>query len=1142
MLRSKQVSTGQIYDIVSQFDGLSLYFPNKEIFVLELLIDRWNDQKQIQFKTDYKIWQLFNRMWVAVGDELTLKKLSKRLRFVPHLIRTLELVDSNTLEFLRSLKQTCALMNSIITMNVSIENATSILGKTLTLVSQLDENYSFRKDLFEEIETLTDLRNIPETSTKVSNSYCDEALLPSLKYITKFSSDNYDLTVERLTKLLQFFVFSPSVDTVKLLDRFVSAFGEKLNAEEISTLFESSIEFLSKENFLQLEKVFTIVVKVHPDLSSKLLKELSLSKKTMSQEFLEGLFDKALIGFSQQAGQPTIWQLIFYIIELDIEVGIKNTDRILDLVKSQIDQNSDWCVKLWTQLILCHTAARELPQFLEKLELYCRRDGGSAHPLLTDRKFTDAVSSSVTSFSTSQYKDEISRLLDALEKDSEDLTSALLLKILLRDLRDLPVASLKDLKEPLKRVFKLRTLNESQLWQIRYLIMEVFEDILPDEILESSGEEIQTSILNKDSPIELLFYFLKLREYKSYDITPVFDFLIGQLDQSTKEQQSQILLEVFSNWGTMINSLLPNGTTRRLVDLLCADSNFNILSDLFDEDDIFEESNIIRLIISKLFDSYQNKGVAELILRVPIQCISKTARIELINRISDSGLSKETETRLMMHLLANPTFKSKVESSWEELEKFMVRDAKQLNYEQPIFEKIWSNHLSQTKEAISQVFLRDGIDRLKAELEGQNPDMAYLKMVFLVLKVGGEIEFEELKEMYYQRVLEIVTDENFGRKDALTSSWLLRTLFYVIEHDKVETSRFIPALSGLIKNLGGSVKEADKDLLASIFLLYSALYRDRIEYLFAHYMVLREVGVASNLLKPGLDLAVRKSLEHNVGSFNSALHFTIESFESCTACYADSLLELYQTQVEYLTKENTDGCRLFARSLSSLYTNTSRFEGSRDNILRTLESINGFLISKSWLFSQYSIEMLFPMCLKLSLSYIKCSGGADDVFTATTKLVSTVLFNHRVKLSNRHHLVIAFISEYLELLSNYKVTGLSNRSSRSLSRLIINFCEPISGTAKQTNGKDVLSSKVGILKASLRKHVPVLLIKYVHLSINAPFEQKSRAELATAMYSVFDLLSPNELGLVNAALDNSGRHYLKGLYADYRKTGKWNAD
>lgn len=52
LLRSKGATTDQVYSIVAQFQYIQFYFPNKEIFILELILHSWNDKSRVDFKSD----------------------------------------------------------------------------------------------------------------------------------------------------------------------------------------------------------------------------------------------------------------------------------------------------------------------------------------------------------------------------------------------------------------------------------------------------------------------------------------------------------------------------------------------------------------------------------------------------------------------------------------------------------------------------------------------------------------------------------------------------------------------------------------------------------------------------------------------------------------------------------------------------------------------------------------------------------------------------------------------------------------------------------------------------------------------------------------------------------------------------------
>lgn len=1146
LLRSKDISTREICEVVSQLDQLDLYFPNKEHFILELIIDRWNDQKLVGYKKDYRIWELFNDMW-TLADEVILKRLLKKLRFVPHLIQTLQIVDSDFVMFLQTLRHTCSLINSLTTVEVSLDNANAIMGGALELllkVPRSEQDAEARFEFMSEIETLIDVRNMSELFARSTASYCNQLLLPSLKYFTEFKDGN-DPIEALLTELLGSFVFAKSVDTVKLLDKFVQSKGTELSSQNCSVLFSKCIFFLSKEHFKELEKIFSVVIRIHPELSSELLRELSLSKKTMSQDFLQSLFDENIRALQCDAINLELWQLIYYILTLDIEIGIKNSDQLLALICKGRNQCIDWSIKLWSELIKCHRNARELPQFFDKLESYCQQNSDVAF-LINEDKFSKFLSGCLTAFSTTQLKHRLSKYLDVLQDRPADKINAELLVVLLRGLPKLALATLADYKALLKRVFDLKFDDHKMCWTARYLVMDVFDDIIPEEILDSPEKQIETSSLSCKSPIELFYYLLKLREYRTFDVLPVVDPFIQKISSLPVEEQTGVLRIVFNNWSTIINSLFPQSDVKRLVEMIFTEDRIFILDDILNNDDIFEEQEIMHFIMRSLSQSYEDQATLKFLLKVPIQCITKSTRVDLINKISQKADITEIDMQVLVHLLKNATFRADIEKDWHVLQSFMVQKMKDLTYENSVFETVWLNHLAQIKESVSEAFIQLGIKSLYDHLRTEKFDSKRYQIAFLVLKSTNSDEIQQLRSIYVEKAVKLFTDATIN-EDHKVTSWLLRTLYHIFKAQDLDYCQEVPykeQLSTFIKDRFSGIPNTDTDLLISMFLLHSTLYPNELEYLYAQYMVLRDAGIEAAVLTPGIEAAIQSSLKKDVKTFNRAFVSTFQSFESCSPNFANTLLELYQLQIKLLDKDNSTAGKLFLRSVSELYTHCSKFAGFVGSISNVMNCIGELLISKAWLFSQYCIEMLFPLCLQLNLISVNSTfdGDSDQIFVATTKVISNVLFTQRIKLSNRHHIIISFLCENLELLSAYKDTKLTHESAKSLARLIANLCEPNSSMVKQSSGRNTLSSKTSEIKSSLRKHIPTLLIRYIHLSVHSPFDPRARSQLTTAIYSIFDLLSQDGLSLVSSALDHAGRQYLRGLYADYKKFGKWHAD
>lgn len=1148
LLRSKDTSIGEIFDIVSQFDHLDLYFPNKEVFVLELIGDRWNDQKLVAFKKDYRIWRLYSDMWVALGDEVILKKLFKHLKFVPHLIKTLQVVDSDISQFLYELKKTCLLVNSTLTIAVTLENANIIMGRILELLQRVpEEEYvrESRNDLLDQIKTLTDINNVLEVTTKISTNYCNELLFPTIQYIARFGSETSDPGISFLTENLGRYLFSPSTDTVKLLEDFVAKKRNRFTPDVALVLFQKSISFMAKQNITQLEKIFSIIVELQPSLSAMLLKELSLSKKTMSQEFLENLLQNAIAtASSDNLYDSDFWSLIFHVLDLDIEIGIQNTDQLLEIISKQKDAHKESTQLLLAKIVTCHSNAREFPQFLNKWESYCKHNGNSSLFLLTDPNFTETISRNISTLSIVQLKSIISQAITKIDKDCGNKTAIMVFKVVLRGLPRISYTILTELKGMFPKVFEIDVQKISELWEVRYLIMEVFDDIVPTETLESLDRETDAFINKSVVPKELFFYFFKLREYKKFDISLIISKFMDFFRTLDEQVRGQVIKEIFINWSTLINLTFPKDDLSYLINSLLSNEHIGLLDILFTDDNIFEEPNIMHCIVGKLSNSFENQIGLSYIGKIPLQCISKSIRIDLIDNISSKKLITEIDMQILNHVLANPTFKANIENNLDSLYYLMAQKINRMTYENEVFEKIWNNHLSQLKEEVTINFFENALKVLCEGIEKDEFDVVYFQMAYLGLKTGNMHMFENLKTKFVQNSLRWISEKSI-KQNTPVLSWLLRCLYFVFKSDE----KYIPQdasmqliLSSITKMPAAILSHMEKDLIVSIFLLYSVLYMDDLEYLFAHYLVIREAGVDAELILPGIRGVINKSLKGNVDEFNNAFAITISSFGTDHHNYIEGLLELYEVQIECLNKDNIVGTHLFVKSISEFYTNSINFRCAKEGVLKILGTIQTLLISKSWLFSQYCIEMMFPMCLNLIILYVKSPNDSDDIFVSTTKLISNVLFVHRVKLSSRHHLVNALLCEYLELLSTYKSTLSTARSARSLSRLISNFCEPANILKTQASKRNDLTSKMSILKRSLRKYLPVLLVKYIYLSISSGFDPLVRKELTNAMYSVFDLLSPNEIALLNGALDNAGREYFRSLYASYKKMGKWHAD
>lgn len=590
-----------------------------------------------------------------------------------------------------------------------------------------------------------------------------------------------------------------------------------------------------------------------------------------------------------------------------------------------------------------------------------------------------------------------------------------------------------------------------------------------------------------------------------------------------------------------MNSNFSKDDLSLLIDFMLSQEDLELLNKALSDDNIFEENNIMSILIRQLSNLHENDKYLSIILRIPLQCINKNIRVELINNICSHEFASEIQMQLLSHLLTNPTFKSDIESDFNSLYAFLEKNLKNLKYDDIVFERVWNNNLSQIKEITSKQFIAQGTKILSKGMDSKKFNETCFQMSFLASKNGKTDICESLRLQFIEKAL-----VRMSQTDMKSPSlpWLLRCLYLIFSFDsklKPKSASRNQILSKIMEMQREAPSGVDQDLLISSFLLYSILYDDKLEYLFAHYLVIREAGIDAELIIAGIEQIVDRYLEDNYDKFNFAFSNTISSLATCPVGFCAGLLELYNVLIGRVSKDNKIGIHLFAMSISEFYTNIDRFKESKEGVLKVLNNLQLLLTSKTWLFSQYCIELLFPMCLKMNLVFLEFHVDCNDIFSATLKITSNIIFAHRIKLSNRHHLVDAIICEYLALLSRHQEDQLAASSARSLARFIINVCEP-NLMGNHSHNKNELSSKVATLKKNLRKYVPVVMVKYIHISTTTPFKTAIRKELTPAIYSIFDLLSQNEMILLNAALDYAGVQYLRSLYADYKRVGKWQAD
>lgn len=1144
-LRSKTIKSDEVVEIVDGLDGKSPYFPKGDIFIMDLIVDRWNDQKNSDFRENPKIWALFNRTWVKINDPELLKATFKNLRFGHILKLVLEKYtkdNNDTVEFMGYLNETFELLvQSITTFQLNYESATQIMACIFDICSRT--KFEERTSIVQKALNLINYNShLLKINSKMSSFFTETLLLSILNYITAFETSSKDANlIELMKSYVVTFLFNDKIiglESSKLLEKFFN--GKTISNESAVNFFSIAMDSLSRKNFKQLEPIFLMITKNRDEVAPILLHKLASTKKTLSHEFLDIQMKESLMKTLNKETDEYFdlhWSLLEYTLQLDIELGIKYSNEILDLLVNNYVKIQHKCLGLWTELIKCHISAREFYNFFSKLKTYFTSKEDQLM-MLRNKSFSAKISNSLALLSSSQLKELLSEYMTDITSNTLSQISARLFTILLEGFQYLEISSLSEFKPLLSNIFDLEDSNYPEQWAIKFLIMDHYDDIIESEnLLSYTLDDNLNKILSENfNNFEVYLFFLKVREFIEYPMKPVESKLMDFLNGS-KEKVNQTMY-ILSNWFTIVNSCFDIENIQTLLNTISQDENLEKLQDLIKDDDIFEETFVVTAIIDSITGHLKRSHNSKVFQMIPIQCFNKNKKIYIIDSISQLDDINKEHCSTLVHLLEFPTFKTKIETDPEFFFKFFEKIDKKNMLSEDIFKCIWNHHSMHSQDSVSQNFMEKLVEIIKSNLLNNGFNETYFFIAYLIAKNENIKTLEEFKSQFISKIPSFISQSN----DNGTTAWVLECFYQIMSNIGISSNYKV--IKNCVELLTSPASPTvDRQIKSALFLLYSLTNEDDLHFVFAHYISFRMEGIDYDRLNTGMRNLIERTAEYDTLKYNRAISIINMTLNDCKPDLMPYLVEIMVLLIKYIKKDNVIGSKLILRMISIFYTNIDKLEPFDTITVDFVEIVHELCIKKSWIFDQYTLEQLLPLCLDLSYKFVfredqTTNYSNEDILISIFKLFTALLNIHRVKFNQRFHIINAFYCQIMDYVLNYRNYGLTIDSVKVLSRSIVNYCEP-NITGNKTTNKT--TSNVNAVKQSLRRHVPIILVKYIELIVNpsSSIENTVRQEMNPAIYAVFDLLSNNELEIVSTLLDGSGRQYLKTLYSDYKKVGKW---
>lgn len=1142
LLRSKTEDLSVIISTANELlDGnLSIYLPNKELFVFELLCDRISDFNSTAFKSwkfDKGTWILFERSWNILSEsEEDIKirnKIARRIRVVELLISIFQSDSSE--EVVDYAINSITKVTDEVYVEIEDNSVINLMNAFITKASS-SKNYNNWIRLVCKLFQLSQ-SNTGKNNKKFANKFFLECLPAILDFVEK--NGDSTRTATALLEITSGLIFEKDFinSITSNLEILLKKGSKTITLNSISCLYQYFVDHLSK-NIKLCEEIFKLITNTPDfnDVSEILLQILSSKNRTLSSDFFKSIYEKEVIN---KEAKHINWKLVTHLIDLDVNLALDHSIQLFSMIPVDcIDKQLS--INIGSSLINSYVIAREFPEFISNIWF----SAVEANEFWECDDFVDLVASKIDSISASHLKN----ILANLYTKTNSLPQVTSILKGLTTCKDEKISSVQDLVLSNLDTFK----GASGYWKLRYYILCLYgEDMMLDGVfLFTIFKEFDQSKYYFDS----LFRTIELSGVS----IPEIEFQDKYL-QFLKADKSETYFSLH-RWIFVINTFFSISQISSYINNIFESLSLNdVLYYLSSEPDaFFEQNNIVSCLINFLISQIEKgeENCIQVINLIPIQCFDKSQKKKLLDSLLPISALGKIEIRLaLLHLLEQVSYRSKLEVEYRSL--VLIFDSTPTlsdKLSMDIVDKVWRSHIqrySTTSE--SKAYIEETFKFLSKFLKKYPKDGKVhreLELALSVLLIGKDFNhldsdftkgFDNLLHQFIavvDKLLHHNLKDNLDNYNVIT--WLLNSCFKILDRKSPISSNTV-AMVGKIGPKVTTLKNNNSAnaLRIEVYNLISKLSNLNLKsaiFIITLFISLKE---KYNLpIDQPLEIYINDFSKHE--DFEALYKYTLFSIEDDKNKNINTLVPVLLAFMKALDKENgTKSVNYFVNSLSVFVT--SRKFLNYDSKLKLLLTMKSCLSDKVWLFSQYALETVITIitCFAQDLKY-ENSPNSEELYIQLTQVMSHILLFHRFRLSSRNHIVIAAcqsLMEPLHLRENNKFISTSSICASSYTRLVGNLCEP--SNVKLKEDKQSLNTTSSLIRRSLRKFVPSLLFNYIFFNLKFNFDSKVNKELIEGIYKIFDVLSDLELQLINASLDAPGRSYFKTLYANYKDHGKW---
>lgn len=1135
-LRNKATPVADIYATVQKLfrNSSSLYLPNAEKFVLELLCDRLSQNNQLgyAFKADPLFWEMFKFVWDVCSTSAALTAMRARVL--------------TNLKFGEILSQLVADINDreLFEQEQYVECVFTVVGLLIDngrVSFSQDQNFAFVKTVLASIvennysnDTTFMLCAIVHKVFKLANSNVAKYDTKHVKEFATFVLPHLLIVINRklefdqsmqseMQQLVTLTLFR--TDTLPNVLENIEFF---LNSPSASELESAEYIYLLRQiipqvKITELEAIYKMIIESNASHSGPLLREITSMNKTLSTVFLSSLVERELKATAVNV------EVISSAITRNSEVGLKYQDQIMALCLSQND------IALLKVLFECFMNARESDSFVD---LWSKSTSSNETSVLTSDEFIDYTSSRLVSLSNVQLTAIVAKFSKEYAENCDCYPVVLIsvAKGLLRGVAGtvanaLSKTLIKNLSDMKSLLVQLLTIKGKYCFKLSFYILCLFDlELVKEEV--DLGELFLDSKSVKDEYYYYSYFRIVEQDIDLFSKSKAADFCKFYLSTSN----DAFKIRIFNRWLVLIDVLLEQNQVDELISKLFKSKTLSEeqIMDILRHPLLSDQAKITSAVISFV---KANPKKIYLLKELSVYVYSKKQRIDMLDLLLANVLAGEMGVDdfsvIASKLLQLPTFRSTVETSIDSLVKLVKLPNS--NVLMTMIGRIFESHVSQNNA--SSEFIVKSFKKIEKGLK-KSP-FVHIPLAMLLAQAAGESFSEQRDSLIGATFNKCISLLKEGPESNEKTTSLLGYIAQITQLTTVKDDDLTAIIDKLSQN-------TSRDIQNSLFALISKAKLYDPTHTLALYVVLSDIANFESLSQ--FIKATRSDYSAYSSIWTNALQSITQDVPGTEASYFAILSALLQNaekpdDSEMVAKYHQLATSSISQILTSL-TKTTDFDV--DVVFHVLEALKTIATSKGWLLSQYSSELCLTFITNVARLYKFSNLVAPEKYIQLAQTMSAFILYQRYRFTNRHHLVVYTFVALLNLLIS-RSAQLNVECGLSFERLMSNLCEPnsnfiVSSSSSEVSKDVALSKALAQLKANLRKNLHVLLFNYIKFYLQYQMDLDIKAHLDTSVFMILDLFTTAELHYINKSLDNQGRVVFKKLYDDYQKFYRWKEE